>query len=265
MRNTSLPPKAQFSSNTFEIAIPTEQNWMEHRPRAREDWARTRITCPGERALHLQCADSTQQRREGNAVRGAISPLLHAANTSSSPHLQMPADNLVIYVAKGIEFAAARGVRLPVHARGSSSADIRCKGIHPGQAVSFMITGEGQMPREAENGAMGQPGGAAAISPAGGQPGGGLGVPIDAPDPLTNSKGWILGACGLLLAGCAFFFIRKKSLAAESGPSACSRSFVRRSSRYSSGFHVAPRFQRFHATPIAIRSVEYTQRGTLRN
>lgn len=83
------------------------------------------------------------------------------------------------------------------------------------------------MPREAqagENGAgPGGPAGGAAsnqpTSPEAGsaaaasdtRPGGGLGNPIDTPDPLTKYRWWILGSLSLVLAAGAAFFLRTQS------------------------------------------------------
>jgi hypothetical protein len=40
-------------------------------------------------------------------------------------------------------------------------------------------------------------------------PGGGIGAPIDTPDPLSKYKWWILGSLAILLAAGAAFFLRK--------------------------------------------------------
>jgi hypothetical protein len=66
------------------------------------------------------------------------------------------------------------------------------------------------MPRE-QQGAQGQqaPGQA---TPTG--PGGGIGEPINTPDPLSKYKWWMLGAMGLLLATVAGFLLRRPAAAA---------------------------------------------------
>jgi hypothetical protein len=98
------------------------------------------------------------------------------------------------------------------------------KNIHPGQAVEFTLSGEGQMPRDAQNSAMGQqvPSGMgdAASTDTGNKPGGGIGNPIDTPDPLTKYKWWMLGALALLLVAAAGFILRKQGALATGGPSA---------------------------------------------
>jgi hypothetical protein len=90
----------------------------------------------------------------------------------------------------------------------------------PGKALEFTVAGNGSMPRE-DQGAQGGPqsgmggpdnGGGAPDSSAaasGGQPGGGIGNPINTPDPLSKYKWWILGGMGLLLVVAAAFLLRK--------------------------------------------------------
>jgi hypothetical protein len=44
---------------------------------------------------------------------------------------------------------------------------------------------------------------------AGARPGGGIGNPINTPDPLSKYKGWILGGLALLMVVTAAFLLRK--------------------------------------------------------
>jgi hypothetical protein len=64
------------------------------------------------------------------------------------------------------------------------------------------------MPREAQGGAGAQSDAAGAgATPSG--PGGGIGEPINTPDPLSKYKWWILGGLALLLVAAAGFLLRK--------------------------------------------------------
>jgi hypothetical protein len=89
------------------------------------------------------------------------------------------------------------------------------KNVHPGQSIGFTISGEGQMPREVQNAAMGQQAGGMSDAGSadsgipGATPGGGIGTPIGSPDPLTSYKWWIIGALSLLLVVAAAFFLRR--------------------------------------------------------
>jgi hypothetical protein len=87
------------------------------------------------------------------------------------------------------------------------------KNAMPGQALAFTLSGEGQIPRQAQGDA-----GGGQSTAANGQPGGGIGEPIDTPDPLSKYKWWILGALALLLATAAAFLLRRPALAVAGAP-----------------------------------------------
>ena len=92
------------------------------------------------------------------------------------------------------------------------------KNAAPGKTVDFTVAGNGAIPREQQGqpgaqaaGAAGQgaAGADASASGNGGTPGGGIGTPINTPDPLSQYKWWILGGLGRLLAAAAAFLLRK--------------------------------------------------------
>jgi hypothetical protein len=91
------------------------------------------------------------------------------------------------------------------------------KNVTSGQAVEFTVSGTGSLPRDAQptgggGAAMGgqaaDDSGAAAGGP-NGKPGGGLGNPIDTPDPLSKYKYWILAGLAIILVVAAGFLLRK--------------------------------------------------------
>jgi hypothetical protein len=134
------------------------------------------------------------------------------------PHLQMPANNLVVYVPKSMTFGGGKGADFQSAQEDPRVQTYVAKGIHPGQEIAFSISGEGQMPREAQGGAKGQQAGGAVggtgSDDASNRPGGGIGVPIDTPDPLSKYKWWLLGAMTLLLAaGAGQLLLSRRALA----------------------------------------------------
>jgi hypothetical protein len=75
----------------------------------------------------------------------------------------------------------------------------------------------------------------------GARPGGGIGEPIDTPDPLTKYKWWILGGLALLLAAAAAFLLRRKADAAPNAPSSVHDDLSSRSSaQQQSALSVSP-------------------------
>jgi hypothetical protein len=86
----------------------------------------------------------------------------------------------------------------------------------PGKALEFTVSGTGAIPREEQGGQQPGSGMGAQDNGNGGQetgpgarPGGGIGVPINTPDPLSKYKWWILGGLALLLVVAAAFLLRK--------------------------------------------------------
>lgn len=214
VRNTSLPPKAQFSKNTFEIALPSGAQ-LDSAAATRPGGlaTNTRLT-PLESAGHYTFNIPIQpDQGEKETIFEVQYHLPYSGKYSFTPHLQMTADNLVIYVPSGMSFVAGPGSTFHQTQEDPRVQTFVAKGVRPGQGISFEISGEGQMPRDSQGPRMAQqPGGAMGdASEAGGRPGGGLGIPIDTPDPLTKYKWWLLGGMTIVLAMCSFVFLRNRS------------------------------------------------------
>jgi hypothetical protein len=72
------------------------------------------------------------------------------------------------------------------------------------------------MPPDAQTAAVGQPAdsGMGATADTGSRPGGGIGTPIDTPDPLTKYKWWILGTLMLAMVTAGAVFLRRQAVPA---------------------------------------------------
>jgi hypothetical protein len=253
VRNTSLPPRAQFSSNTFEFVLP---------PDALLDGASA--TRPG--GLPTNTRPIPLGKKQHYTINIPIQPdqgeketlfevqyhLSYSGKYTFAPQPQLPADNLVVYVPKGMTFTGS----------GSSFQSVQedprvqtfvTKNVHPGQDVRFTISGEGQMPREAQQaGAMGGMGDAGS-GDAGNRPGGGIGNPIDTPDPLTKFKWWILGGLAILLAAAAAFMLRRQNPLAAGVPAAIVKD---------EAFEVRPFPVAAHSVPPAVSQASATRPTT---
>jgi hypothetical protein len=78
--------------------------------------------------------------------------------------------------------------------------------------AEYTVSGTGSLPRDQQAASGGED--AAATT---NKPGGGIGVPIGTPDPLSKYKWWILGALALLFTAGAAFLLRKPVPAVASG------------------------------------------------
>jgi hypothetical protein len=127
------------------------------------------------------------------------------------------------FTPKGTEFQ-------PVPDSVTSQTYVR-KGVSATQPVEFTVAGTGSLPREAQ-GAGGQTaagqadagqGSPTAAQPDAGantdtRPGGGLGPPIDTPDPLHKYKWWILSGLALVLVVVAAWLLRKPPIETAGQP-----------------------------------------------
>jgi hypothetical protein len=215
VRNTSLPPKAQYSSNTFEIELPSDAE-LDGASATRPGGlaTNTRLVPLGQKGHYTFNIPIQPNQGEKETTFEVQYHIPYSGKYTFSPRVQMPADNLVVYAAKGIDFSAASGASFQSTQEDPRVQTFVAKGIHPGQTIAFNVSGEGQMPRDAQGPGMGQGTGAGmgdSGNEAGNKPGGGIGVPIGSPDPLTKYKWWILAILTLLLVAGAAFMLRKQS------------------------------------------------------
>ena len=219
IRNSSLPPKAQYSENTFEIVLPPDAE-LDGASATRPGGLGTNtrlvpLKAKGHYTFNVPIQPDKGEKETMFEVQYHIP---YKGKFTFTQHMQMHADNLVVYVPKGMSFTAGQGADFgPVQEDPRVQTFIH-KNVKAGETVSFSVGGEGQMPRDQQQARPSMGGSAAAAMGGGGAeqgaasgPGGGIGVPIGTPDPLTRYKWWILGSLALLLVGGAFFLLRKQN------------------------------------------------------
>ena len=225
VRNNSNPPKAQYGDKTFEIALP---------PDAQLDSASA--TRPGGLGTTTRLVPLSQKGHYTFNVpiqpdKGAKETMFEVqyhfnynGKFTYKPTLLMPADNFVVYVPKSMNFGGASGADFQTVTDDPRVTTNIVHNVRPGQAIAFTVSGEGQMPRNAQPGMspqamMGGGGGGAAESSAPtSAPGGGIGNPINTPDPLTRYKWWILGGLTLLLVIAAIYLLRGRGSSEDVSP-----------------------------------------------
>jgi hypothetical protein len=149
--------------------------------------------------------------------------LAYSGSLALTQRVALPTENFVVMLPKSMQFTPKGAEFQPVPDSVASQTFVR-KGIAVGQPVEFTVAGTGSMPREAQGAGPEGQGGAAQTAAAGGQggstaaqpdagadnrPGGGLGPPIDTPDPLHKYKWWILSGLALVLVVAAAWLLRK--------------------------------------------------------
>jgi hypothetical protein len=127
----------------------------------------------------------------------------------------MPTDTIAIMMPKSMTFKPGPSAPYTPVTEETTAQTYVARNAQPSQALDFMVSGTGQMPRDTGSAATAGGGGTADSSaPAGAsgaassaasdtRPGGGLGTPLDPEgtnDPWAKYKWWILGGLGLAMA-----------------------------------------------------------------
>lgn len=216
IRNESKPPRTQLSEHSFEIYLPKDAMLEGATAAGPGGMAISSSPVPmgdkGHYAFVFPLRPGESRFQVGYRLPYNGSLVLHARTS-------LPTDNVAIMLPKSMTFNGGNLFQpLQGDANEPGEQTYLTTNVAPGKDVSYTVSGTGSLPREAQNGPQGQQGGMGGpggpgsdqqVTPANG-PGGGLGVPIDTPDPLQKYKWWILSGVGLALVIAAAFTMRAK-------------------------------------------------------
>jgi len=230
IRNESKPPRTQFGPQAFTFFLP-------------EGAVLEGATATGPGGMAVTDSPVPLGDKDHYAFLFPVRPgetrfqvgyhLPYSGSLGLRARVSMPADNVAIMLPKSMSFSGASFQPLPADANEPGVNTWLATSVVPDKPVDFTVSGNGSFPREQQGqpaGAQGaqagmgapadQPGqsgqAAAAEQPdqsaqaGANRPGGGLGNPIDTPDPLNKYKGWIISALGLALVVAAAFMLRGK-------------------------------------------------------
>jgi len=217
VQNTSKPPRTQMNERNLEFYIPD--------------------------GAHIIADSATATTENGNPLKSAPVPegeknrysfifplrpgltrfevayqLAYTGSANVDPKSLYPLEHFVVMLPKTIQFtaaAAAAGFKLINYPNEPDAVVQVASNTTPGENLAFKISGEGMLQTPQEAG-QGQTGGAApeAGAQSASRPGGGLGPPIDAPDPLQQYRWQILGGiAAALIIGGVFIAMRQQSAA----------------------------------------------------
>jgi hypothetical protein len=231
IKNESNPPRTQFSPRSYEIYLPAGAQIQGAAAMGPGGMPVSSSPIPLGDPNHYAFVFPL---RPGETQFQLSYSLPYSGSLTVTPKLAAAVDNLVVILPKSMNFASAAGSGFqPVDAGGDLNAlTWVAKNVSPTRAVGFTISGQGVLPRDvqanqAQGGqAQGAGGSADAATPADGsaaaqadtRPGGGLGNPIDTPDPLNKYKWWILSGLGVALAIAAGFLLRRPAGGTAAAP-----------------------------------------------
>ena len=218
VQNASKPPRTQMDERNLEFYIPDGAQIIPD--------SATATTENGNPLKSAPVPEGEKNRysfifplRPGLTRFEVAYQMPYTGSANLDPKSQYPLDHFVVMMPKAMEFTAAAtaaGYKLINYPNEPEASVQVTSNFRPGQNLAFKVSGEGTLtdPQEAGGGAQGE---TASAPPSGNRPGGGLGPPIDAPDPLQKYRWPILGGLGALLVFGAVFVAARQQSAGRAG------------------------------------------------
>ena len=219
----SSPPRTQWSKQSFQVILPDDAvvgDASAQRPGASSLPTSVKLNPDGPKG-HYSFDFPIQPDQDAKGTLFQVQYNLPYSSGKYSFHTQvtLPADTIWVVLPKSMTFTGGSGSGFESSPQDPTVQTFLARNVASGKALEFSVAGTGSFARDDQNGQGGQPGdtgGQAGATPTG--PGGGIGEPINTPDPLSKYKWWILGGLALLLAAAAAFLLRKPATAGAGAP-----------------------------------------------
>jgi hypothetical protein len=195
INNASKPPRTLAGERTFQVALPDGSEIDDCSTEAPngQPLQASLTPVPGKKGLY----SLDYPLRPGVTQIRLSYHTPYNGSAKVDPGILMPVKHLVIAYPSSIQFAPANARTFNPTPSGDTRLSTQiATNVAPGAQMTFTISGTGVFPDD--SGSQGDQ--STSAGPTDNRPGGGLGAPIDAPDPLTKYRWPILGALGLILA-----------------------------------------------------------------
>jgi hypothetical protein len=220
VENTSKPPRTQMNERNLEFYVPEGAKIIGGQA----------VTQGGQPINSAPVPEDEKKTkysfifplRPGTTQFQVAYQLPYTGSANIDPKSLYPMQHFVAILPKSIQFtpAASGAVFQPMNDPNQTDANVQvASNTTLGQNLAFKISGEGKLQERQEGtGAQGESaqGESAEAAPAdnANRPGGGLGPPIDAPDPLQKYRWYILGGfAAVLVVGGIFVASRQQAQA----------------------------------------------------
>jgi hypothetical protein len=227
VENTSKPPRTQMNERNLEFYVPEGAQIIEG----------SAMTANGQPINSAPVpVDDKKTRyaflfplRPGTTQFQVAYQLAYTGSANIDPKSVYPLEHFVAILPKTIQFEAAPGTTYkPMSDPQQPDANVQvASGAKLGQTLAFKISGEGTLQsRQQDAGQPGEPQGQSSARGSGDEtrPGGGLGPPIDAPNPLQQNRWlgiadvwWTLGGIALALIVGGVFVAQRQQAATRAG------------------------------------------------
>lgn len=210
VNNTSKPPRTQMNEHNLEFYVPDGAT-------VTGGQAMTAGGQPVNSAPVPEGANAKNRYaflfplRPGETRFNVVYTVPYTGSVNIDPKSVYPLEHFVAIAPKAMEFSAAPGATFQVAPfPGQPDANVEvASNMKVGQPMAFKLAGEGMLATPAEDGGERAQGPPAQTE---NRPGGGLGPPIDAPDPLQKYRWYILGGfAGVLIVGGVYVASRQQA------------------------------------------------------
>jgi hypothetical protein len=214
VRNTSNPPRTQMNDRSLEFYIPEDAHIIENSG-----------TAIPENGAPLQSAPVSEGEKNRYSFIFPLRPGLthfevtylipYSGRANLDPRSIYPLEHFLVLLPKSMQFkaaAASAGFKVVQSPTVPNATAQVASNTTNGQNLAFNVSGEGMLETSRQPVAQdsGQhqdsstAGGGPVTQPRN-RPGGGLGPPVDAPDPLQKYRWWIFGSsAAVLIIGCVY-------------------------------------------------------------
>ncbi len=209
VQNSSKPPRTQMNDRSLEFYLPEGARIVEG----------SAMTEHGNPLKSAPVKEDEKNRytfifplRPGITQFQVLYELPYSGSAEIDPRPLYPLQHFLAIVPKSMQFSAAPGANFkPMDDPNQPDANVQlASATAPGQTLAFKISGEGTLQPRVENARA--PGGDASGQNEN-RPGGGLGPPIDAPDPLQKYRWQILAGIAAVLVVCAVYIALRQQAA----------------------------------------------------
>ncbi len=213
--NTSNPPRTQMNDQNFEFYLPDG---------AQIDTGLAK-TANGQPINSAPVPQKEKNRyafifplRPGETQFQVVYHMAYTGQLSVDPRPLYPTQHFVVMVPKAMTFdpGSSKGFQAMQDPQQSDAVVQVASNTQVGQPLAFKVSGSGTL-TEGSGGQGSAEGGGGQPAGRDSRPGGGLGPPIDAPDPLEKYRWWILGGFAAVL-GAGGLYIATRSRTAASVP-----------------------------------------------
>ena len=218
-QNSSKPPRTQMNERNLEFYVPSGAQIIPDSATATTEGGNPLKSAPvpeGEKDRY----SFIFPLRPGLTRFEVAYQMPYSGSANVDPKSLYPLEHFVVMTPKSMQFTAANnsaGFKLINYPQEPDAAVQVASNTTLGENLAFKVSGEGVL-QETQAGGDGQEsgGGGAPAAQANNRPGGGLGPPIDAPDPLQKYRWWILGGfAAVLVVGGVYVASRQQSATRE--------------------------------------------------